>query len=81
MSLRRTIEELGPYPSLFLLALPIATVEPLKSARAIGSPVSDDRHLLRVQRLRRGAPLQPKLLAIPWFAKLCFGADASPAVL
>ena len=32
MSLRRTIEELGPYPSLFLLALPIATVEPLKLA-------------------------------------------------
>ena len=32
MSLRRSIERLGPYPSLFLLALPAATVEPLKLA-------------------------------------------------
>jgi hypothetical protein len=30
MSLRRSIEGLGRYPSLFLLALPTATVEPLK---------------------------------------------------
>ena len=32
MSLRRTIEGLGPYPSLLLLALPTAAVEPLKLA-------------------------------------------------
>ena len=30
MSLRESIEGLGPYPSLFSLALPAATVEPLK---------------------------------------------------
>lgn len=30
MSLRRSIGGLGPYQSLFLLALPTATVEPLK---------------------------------------------------
>lgn len=32
MSLRRTIEGLGPYPSLFLLALPTATGAPPKLA-------------------------------------------------
>ena len=32
MNLRRTIEGLRPYPSLFLLAVPTATAEPLKLA-------------------------------------------------
>lgn len=30
MGLKRTIKNLGPYPSLLLLAVPTETVEPLK---------------------------------------------------
>lgn len=83
MSLRRSIEWLGPYPSLFLLALPAATVEPLKLAAVA---VAGKGHwitgtvmivvcyafsLLVVERLF--TIVKPKLLTIPWFAKLWIG--------
>ncbi|WP_291694850.1 hypothetical protein [Bradyrhizobium sp.] len=83
MRLRRSIEGLGPYPSLFLLALPTATVEPLKLAAVA---VAGKGHwitgtvmivicyafsLLVVERLF--AIVKPKLLTIPWFAKLWKG--------
>ncbi|MGY8706123.1 hypothetical protein RAD16_10325 [Bradyrhizobium sp. 18BD] len=80
MSLRRSIGGLGPYPSLFLLALPTATVEPLK---LVAVAVAGEGHwitgtamivacyafsLLVVERLF--VIVKPKLLMIPWFAKL-----------
>lgn len=79
-SLRRSIERLGPYPSLFLLALPTATVEPLK---LVAVAVAGKGHwitgtamivacyafsLLVLERLF--AIVKPKLLTISWFAKL-----------
>lgn len=78
MSLRRTIEGLGPYPSLLLLGLPTATVEPLKLAAVA---LAGKGHwvtgtimiaacyafsLLVVERLF--VIVKPKLLSIPWFA-------------
>jgi hypothetical protein len=83
MSFRRSIEALGPYPSLFLLALPTATAEPLKLAAVA---VAGKGHwitgtvmivicyafsLLVVERLF--AIVKPKILTIPWFAKLWEG--------
>lgn len=83
MSLRRTIEGLGPYPSLFLLALPTATVEPLK---LVAVAVAGKGHwitgmamivacygssLLVVERLF--VIVKPKLLTISWLAKLWEG--------
>lgn len=80
MSLRRSIEGLGPYPSLFLLALPTATVEPLK---LVAVAFAGEGHwitgtamivacyafsLLVVERLF--VVVKPKLLTISWFAKL-----------
>ena len=80
MSLRRSIEGLRPYPSLLLLAVPTATVEPLKLAALA---VAGKGHwlagtaivvgcyacsLLVIERLF--AVVKPKLLTIPWFAKL-----------
>jgi hypothetical protein len=80
MSLRRSIERLGPYPSLFLLALPTATVEPLK---LVAVAVAGKGHwisgtvmivacyafsLLVLERLF--VIVKSKLLTIPWFAKL-----------
>ncbi|MBP0112145.1 hypothetical protein [Bradyrhizobium vignae] len=80
MNLRRSIEGLGPYPSLFLLALPTATVEPLK---LVAAAVAGEGHwitgtamivacyafsLLVVERLF--VIVKPKLLTISWFAKL-----------
>jgi hypothetical protein len=79
MSLRRTIEGLRPYPSLFLLALPVATVEPLK---LVAVAVAGEGHwitgtaiivacyafsLLVVERLF--VIVKPKLVTIPWFTK------------
>ncbi|WP_229169327.1 hypothetical protein [Bradyrhizobium altum] len=83
MSLRRSIEGLGAYPSLLLLVLPTATVEPLKLAAVA---VAGNGHwvtgtamiaacyafsLLVVERLF--VIVKPKLLTIPWFAKLWDG--------
>jgi hypothetical protein len=83
MRLRRSVESLGPYPSLFLLALPAATVEPLKLAAVA---LAGEGHwltgaamitacyafsLLVVERLFR--IVEPQLLTIRWFAKLWEG--------
>jgi hypothetical protein len=78
MSLRRTIEGLGPYPSLLLLGLPTAIVEPLKLAAVAlageGHWISGTAmiagcyafSLLVVERLF--VIVKPNLLTIPWFA-------------
>ncbi|MEY9176366.1 MULTISPECIES: hypothetical protein [Bradyrhizobium] len=83
MSLRRSIEGLGPYPSLLLLALPIATVEPLKLAAVAlagkGHWITGTAmiaacyafSLLIVERLF--VIVKPKLLSISWFARLWEG--------
>jgi hypothetical protein len=83
MSLRQTIERLGPYPSLLLLGLPTATVEPLK---LVAGAVAGKGHwvtgtvmivacyafsLLVVERLF--SIVKPKLLTIRWFAKFWEG--------
>ena len=80
MSVKRSIERLGPYPSLFLLALPTAIVEPLK---LVAVTVAGEGHwitgtamvvgcyavsILVVERLF--VVVKPKLLMIPWFAKI-----------
>ncbi len=81
--LRRGIESLGPYQSLVLLAVPTTLVEPLK---LIALAVAGDGHwitgtvmivaayaasLLLVERLFR--IVKPKLLTVPWFARLWAG--------
>ena len=78
MSLRRTIEGLGPYPSLLLLGLPTAIVEPLKLAAVAlagkGHWITGTAmiaacyafSLLIIERLF--VIVKPKLLTIPWFA-------------
>jgi hypothetical protein len=78
--LRRRIERLGPYQSLALLAVPAAIVEPLK---LVAVAVAGSGHwisgtitvicayaasLLLVDRLFR--IVKPKLLTLPWFARL-----------
>jgi hypothetical protein len=78
--LRRTIEGLGPYQSLVLLAIPLSLIEPLKLAAVA---IAGEGHwitgtvtiicayaasLLLVERLFR--IVKPKLLALPWFARL-----------
>ncbi|MGY3235555.1 hypothetical protein ACVWZ4_003880 [Bradyrhizobium sp. USDA 4472] len=80
MSVKRLIERLGPYPSLVLLALPAATVEPLK---LVAVAVAGEGHwitgtamvvgcyavsILLVERLF--VVVKPKLLMIPWFARI-----------
>jgi hypothetical protein len=78
--LRRAMERLGPYQSLILLAVPTSLIEPLK---LIGVAVAGKGHwitgtamivtayvgsLLLVERLFR--IVKPKLLTLPWFARL-----------
>jgi hypothetical protein len=78
--LRRSIEGLGPYQSLVLLAIPVSLIEPLKLAAVA---IAGEGHwitgtivivcayaasLLIVERLFR--IVKPKLLALPWFARL-----------
>lgn len=80
MYFRRSIEGLGPYASLFLLGVPMATVEPLKLAAVA---IAGKGHwitgtamivacyafsLLFVERLF--VIVKPKILTIPWFARL-----------
>src|SRR5437588_12844183 len=77
---RRRLQRLGPYPSLALLVVPVALVEPLK---LIALLVAGKGHwltgtgmiiaayaasLLVVERLFR--TVLPKLLTLAWFAKL-----------
>jgi hypothetical protein len=80
MSLRRAIESLGPYPSLFLLGVPTAMVEPLKlAALAIagkghwitGTAIIVACYAFSLLVLERlFLIVKPKLLTISWFAKL-----------
>ena len=78
--LRRRIERLGPYQSLVLLAVPASLVEPLK---LIAVAIAGAGHwitgtitivccygisLFLVERLFR--IVKPKLLTLPWFARL-----------
>jgi hypothetical protein len=77
--LRHSIERLGPYQSLLLLAVPTSLVEPLK---LIAVAIAGDGHwitgtamivaayaasLLFVERLFR--IVKPKLLKLRWFAR------------
>ena len=77
---RRSIERLGPYPSLVVVGLPVACVELLKLAAVF---VLGDGHwitgtvvmilayalsLFLVERLF--AIAKPKLLTLPWFAAI-----------
>ncbi len=76
--LRRHIERLGPYPSLVLVGVPLAVVEPLKLATAfiagsghwIGGAVTlivaYAVSILMVERLFK--IVKPKLLTLRWFA-------------
>ncbi|WP_245316675.1 hypothetical protein [Bradyrhizobium manausense] len=78
--LRRHIEGLGPYQSLILLLIPASIVEPLKLAAVA---IAGEGHwitgtavilcayaasLFLVERLFR--IVRPKLLTLPWFARL-----------
>jgi hypothetical protein len=78
--LRRSIQGLGPYPSLALLVVPAALIEPLKLAAVA---IAGEGHwitggivivcayaasLFVVERLFR--IVKPKLLMLPWFAQL-----------
>jgi hypothetical protein len=82
MSLRRAIKGLGPYPSLLLLALPTATVEPLKLAAVAaagkgrwvtGTAMIVACYAFSLVLERLFVIVKPKLLTIPWFAKLWEG--------
>jgi len=78
--LRNSIERLGPYQSLVLLAIPASFVEPLKLAAVA---IAGEGHwitgtitiicayaasLLLVERLFR--MVKPKLMTLDWFARL-----------
>ncbi len=77
---RRAIARLGPYPSLILVGVPLAIVEPLKLATVF---IAGEGHwitglvtiivayavsLFVTERLFK--IVKPKLLTLPWFAAL-----------
>ena len=73
---RRYIERLGPRPSLFLLAVPLAIVEPLKLVAVVifgsghwltGTLFMLAAGLFFVERLFK--VVKRKLLTLPWFAR------------
>jgi hypothetical protein len=79
-SARRFLESLGPYQSLLVLAVPLAIVEPLKLVALF---VVGDGHFITgvfvlvcayagslfvTERLFN--IVKPKLLTLPWFAKI-----------
>lgn len=78
--LRAAIERLGPYPSLILLAVPVIVIEPLKigalailaSGRivlgTVSLVISHGLSLILIERLFE--VVKPKLLMLPWFAKV-----------
>ncbi len=79
-SLRRSLERLGPYPSLLVLAVPLSIVEPLKLVAVF---VVGDGHWLAGTFVMLGAYagslfvterlfviVKPKLLCLPWFATI-----------
>ena len=76
--IRQAIEDLPPYPSLFVLAVPLAIVEPLK---LVAVALMGDGHLvtgaLAILCAYAGSLfvterlfviVKPKLLKLPWFA-------------
>jgi hypothetical protein len=77
MQLRRRIQRLGPYSSLFLVAAPVAIVEPLKLAAVLvlgkghwlgGTAVMLFAYATSafvIERLFR--IVKPKLLTLSWF--------------
>ena len=77
---RRAIEKLGPYQSLAIVAIPVCIVEP---AKLVAVAIAGEGHwftgtvviiaayatsLLLVERLF--GIVKPKLLTLPWFARL-----------
>ncbi len=78
--IRGRIESLGPYPSLFLLAVPTALIEPLK---LVAVAVAGDGHWITGSCMIVGAyatsllvlerlflMVRPKLMTLGWFARL-----------
>jgi len=75
---RRRIERLGPYPSLLLVAVPLAVVEPLKVAIVFfagsGHWVTGTIAMICAYAVslfvthRLFGIVRPKLLRLPWFA-------------
>lgn len=78
-SVRRFIENLSPYQSLFVLAVPLAIVEPLKLVALL---VLGEGHFIAgvlfmicayagsfVVTERLFTIVKPKLLTLPWFDK------------
>jgi hypothetical protein len=78
MSFRERIAQLGPYPALAIVVLPLAIVEPLKLVALV---VAGEGHWLTgtivliaayavslfiVERLFR--MLRPQIMRLPWFA-------------
>ena len=80
MKVRQYIQALGPYQSLALLAVPTATVEPLKlvavAVAGAGHWITGAAMIVACYTLslvvveRLFIIVKPKLLTIPWFAKL-----------
>jgi hypothetical protein len=79
-SIRHRIEQLGPYQSLVLLAVPTSIVEPLKLAAVAiageghwitGTVVIIAAYCTSVFAIERlFAIVKPKLLTLNWFARL-----------
>src|ERR1700759_4946723 len=75
---RRRIERLGPYPSLLLVAVPLAVVEPLKVAIVFfagsGHWITGTIAMICAYGVSLFVPhglfriVRPKLLRLPWFA-------------
>jgi hypothetical protein len=80
MGLKRFIQTLGPYQSLALLAVPTATVEPLKlvavAVAGAGHWITGAAMIVACYTLslvvveRLFIIVKPKLLTIPWVAKI-----------
>ncbi len=78
--LRHYIEGLGPYQSLALLALPVSLVEPLKLAAVAiagaghwiaGTVTVVCAYVLSLTLVERLLKIvKPKLMTLPWFARL-----------
>jgi hypothetical protein len=75
---RRRIERLGPYPSLLLVAVPLAVVEPLKVAIVFfagsGHWITGTIAMICAYAISLFVThwlfriVRPKLLRLPWFA-------------
>lgn len=91
MDLKRTIKNLGPYPSLLLLAVPTATVEPLKlvalAIAGTGHSITGTAMIVACNLLslcaveRLFAIVKSKLLTLPWFAKFWNGVTSVRAAI